>query len=101
LAPRAAGPHRFFTHVLVPIDFDLDVIVDFRRDLNGGEAGLPLAFRVIRADAYEPVNSRFAFQVAISHRPADDDRGALNAGDDVVLPLQKRNVVAVLLGPLG
>ena len=41
-----------------------------------------------------------ALQIAIGHRPADGDGGAVDAGFFVVLPLDQRHVVAVLLGPL-
>ena len=75
-------------------------VVHLRRNIDRGEARLPLAFGVERADPHQPVHARLALEIAVGHRPADGDAGALNAGHAVVLPVEQLDVVVVRLRPV-
>ena len=59
LAAGAAGAEDVFADVFV-VDFDLDRIGDLGRDVDRGEAGLPLAFGVERADPHQAVHAGLA-----------------------------------------
>src|SRR5438876_5998728 len=50
---------------LVGADLDLDVAVDFGHDIHGGERRLPASVGVERADADQPMDARFALQMAV------------------------------------
>ena len=67
----------------------VDLLGDLGRDVDGGETGLPLAFGVEGADADQAVDARLALQIAVGHRPADGDRGAVDAGLFVVLAVEQ------------
>ena len=75
-------------------------VAHFGRDVDGGEAGLALAFGVEGADPHQAVHAGLALQIAVGHRPADGDRGAGDAGLFVVLPVEHLGLVAVSSGPL-
>ncbi len=95
LPPCPAREH-IFANVFVA-EFDFGVLVDFRRDIDGGETGLPFAFRIERTDAHQAVHTGFAFEVAISHGTADGDRSMLDAGDSVILTVEQLGFVSVFL----
>ena len=80
-------------------NFDLDVVGDFGRDVDRGETRLPLAFGVEGADPHEAVNAVLALEIAVGHRAADGDRGAVDAGHFVVLAVQQFGRVVVIAGP--
>ena len=82
------------------LELDFDRVVDFGRDVDRGEAGLPLAFGVEGADPHQAVHAGLALQVAVGHRPANGQRRALDAGHVVVLAVENLDLVVVLLGPV-
>ena len=98
LAAGPAGPKHVFADVLVA-DVDRDLFADLRGNVHGGEAGLPLAFGVERADADQAVDARLALEVSVGQRAADGDGGAVDARLFVVLAVQQRGLVIVVLGP--
>ena len=46
------------------------------------------------------MNAVLPFQITVGHRTPDRDRGAVDARFFVILPVEERNHVVVLLGPL-
>ena len=99
LAPGAAGTEDVLADVLVPGRRCSTVVVDLGRDVHRGEAGLPLALGVERADSDQAVDAGLALEVAVGHRAAHGDRRAVDARLLVVLAVEQLDVVVVLLGP--
>src|SRR5262245_1810275 len=87
LPASAAGAKRVFANVAV-VDINLYLIRDFRRDVDGCETGLSFAFRIERADANQPMNACFPFEVAVRHRAANRDRGAVDSGNFIVAAIE-------------
>ena len=56
---------------LVPVELDLDVVVDLGQDLDQGERRLAAVLRVERADAHEPVDAALGAQPAVGPPPVD------------------------------
>ena len=99
LAAGAAGPEDVLADILVA-DLHLGVVVgDLRGDVDRREARLPLAFGVERADSHEPVNAHLPLEIAVGPRSTDGNRGTLDAGHVVVLPVEQFDGVVMLAGP--
>lgn len=99
LAPCSAGPVGVGPDVCF-VDFNFLRVLDFWRDIDRGETSLSFAFRVEGADPDEPVHSRLAFEVAVSHRPANGESGRINSGLKIVLAIEKFCGIVVGLCPV-
>ena len=65
------------------------------------EAGLPFAVGVEGTDSHQPVNALLALEIAVGHRPADRDAGAVDARLGVVVAVEQFGVEIVFLRPLN
>lgn len=99
LSTCSAGPVRIGPHVCF-IDFDFFRVFDFGRDIDRGKTSLSFPFRVEGADPDKPVHSRLAFEVAISHRPANGEGGRVNPSLEIVLAIEKFCGIVVGLCPV-
>ena len=84
---------------VVPVDLDLDVVVDLRQDLDQGERGLAPVLRVERADAHEAMDAALRAQPAVGAPPLDLDGHALEAGLLALLLVDDLGLEAMALGP--
>ena len=65
---------------LVPVELDLDVVVDLGQDLDQRERRLAPLLRVERADPHEPMDAALGAQPAVGAPAVDLDGHALEAG---------------------
>ena len=84
---------------LVPVELDLDVVVDLRQDLDEGERGLAPLLRVERADAHQPMDAALGAQPAVGPPAVDLDGHALEARLLALLLVDDLGREAVPLGP--
>ena len=84
---------------LVPVELDLDVVVDLGQDLDQGERRLAPLLRVERADADEPMDAALGAQPAVRPPPIDLDGHALEAGLLALLLVDDLGREAMALGP--
>jgi hypothetical protein len=97
----AAGPLRTErVHAdLVPVELDLDIVVDLGQDLDQGECRVPPLLGVERADPHEPVNASLRAEPAVGTPAVDRDRRALDARLLALELIDDLGLVAVSLGP--
>jgi hypothetical protein len=81
LAARAVGVNA----EVFGLDVDLDGVVDFRRDEDGGEGGVASLGRVKRGDADEAVDAGFTGEQAEGVVAGDGEGGGFDAGLFAVL----------------
>src|SRR5207244_4273203 len=84
---------------LVPVQLDLDVVVDLGHDLDEGEGRLAPVLSVEGADAHEPVDAPLSAQPAVGAATLDSDRDALEAGLLTLLLVDDLGLPAVPLRP--
>ena len=63
------------------VDFYLDVVVDFRRDEDGGKRGVAAVAAVKRRFAHEAVHADFGAEPAVGVFAGEFDGGGFDAGD--------------------
>ena len=83
------------------IDIDFSAIGNFWRDIDCRETRLAFTFRIERADANQPMQTRFAFQIAVGHRSANRDRSIVDSGFVVVVSIEQNDRVVIFLCPAG
>ena len=64
LAAGAAGTEDIHLDILRP-DVNLDAVVDFRQDLQGGEGGVPPSGGIEGGDAHQTMDPRLALEIAV------------------------------------
>ena len=87
------------TRICVPVELDLDVVVDLGQDLDEGERRLAPLLRVERADPDEPMHAALGAQPAVGAPAVDLDRHALEPGLLAFLLVDDLGREAVALGP--
>ena len=83
----------------VPVELDLDVVVDLGQDLDEGERRLAPLLRVERADADEAMDAALGAQPAVGAPAIDLDGHALEAGLLALLLVDDLGREAMALGP--
>ena len=84
---------------LVPVELDLDVVVDLGQDLDQGERRLAPLLRVERADPDEAMDAALGAQPAVGAPAVDRDGHALEARLLALLLVDDLGREAVALGP--
>ena len=84
---------------LVPVELDLDVVLDLGQHLDEGERRLAALLGVVRADPDEPVDAALGPQPAVGAAAVDGDRRALEAGLLALGLVDDLGPEAVPLGP--
>ncbi len=97
LAALAAGPVGVDLEI-VGADGDLDVVVDFGVDEDGGEGGVAALGGVVGGDADEAVDAVLLAQVAEGELALDPDGGALDARFLARCHVQRLGLPAFQLG---
>jgi hypothetical protein len=98
LTARALGPERVDPD-LVPVQLDLDVVVDLGQDLDEGECRLAPLLGVEGADPHEPVDAALGAQPAVRGAALDGEGDALQAGLLALGAVEDLGVEPVSLGP--
>ena len=78
LSSRAAGAIAINAKFIL-VDIHLHRVVNFRRNVNCGEGGMPAVVKVIRRQPDEPMDSRFGLQIAVGISACDENSCTLNA----------------------
>ena len=81
------------------VDLNLDVVVDFGRDEDCGEGGVPAVARIEGRFAHQAVDAGLGAEPTISVGAADLDGGAFDAGDFAVVLIDQFEFKAAVFAP--
>jgi len=98
LAAGSGSPHCDDVEIL-RIDRDVDVVLKLRHDIDGSERGVAASGGVKRRDADQAMHALLRFQIAVGHRPFNQNAAGLDAGFFTLLVVQDGDLEAAALGP--
>ena len=86
---------------VVHVDFDIDIIRQFRHDIDSRKGRVAPGCSIKRRNADQAMDAFFRFQIAIGVFTFDAESGALDARFIAGLHIQDSQFIAIAFGPAG